>query len=101
MDEQDTLTFDGARFEAEAVQAVIAMGDGLARTICIARILVQNGRTIDLAGLDRGVGLLCAKALDLPSPAGRSLRPHLLALLTEADGLTEALQAQAQSSSPG
>ncbi len=96
MDDRTTPLFDADTFDADAMQAVIAMGDGLARTICIARILVQNGRTIDLAGLDRGVGLLCAKALDLPSEYGRSVRPHLIALLGEADSLTEALQSQAR-----
>ena len=89
-----TPPFDYDKFDAEAAQAVIAMGDGLARTICIARVLVENGRTIDLAGLDRGVGLLCAKALDLPAEIGRSVRPNLIALIAEVDRLTVALQAQ-------
>ena len=87
--------FDDAKFDADAIQAAIAMADGLARMICIARILVENGRTIDLAGLDRGIGLLCAKALDLPVDAGRLVRPSLLAVLGEADRLHEALQSQA------
>ena len=83
-------------FDAAATRAVLAMGEGLARTICIARALVENGRPVDLAGLDRGVGLLCAKALDLPAEAGRSVRPSLLTLLGEVDGLTAALRSQAQ-----
>ena len=87
--------FDHAGYDAQAAQAVIAMGEGLARTICIARILVEHGRTVDLIGLDRGVGLLCAKALDLPLEAGRAIRPHLAALLDEANTLTEALRSQA------
>ena len=72
------------------------MGEGLARTICIARILVEHGRTVDLAGLDRGVGLLCAKALDLPVEAGRTIRSHLAALLAEADVLAEALRSHTE-----
>ena len=88
------VPFDSAAFDAEAAQAVIAMSEGLGRTICIARTLVENGRTVDLAGLDRGVGLLCAKALDLPMVAGRTIQPHLLALLSEAESLTEALRRQ-------
>ena len=91
-----TPPFDSEKFDADAAQAIVAMGDGLARTICIARVLVENGRTVDLTGLDRGVGLLCAKALDLPPEIGRGVRPHLVSLLAEADGLTEALQLQAQ-----
>ena len=87
--------FDNAEYDAAAMRAVIAMSEDLARTVCIARALVDHGRTVDLAGLDRGVGLLCAKALDLPPASGRLLRPHLLALLAQADSLTEALRTQA------
>ena len=95
MDHRDNQLPDKTSFEHDALQAVITMGDGLARTICIAQVLLQNDRSIDLTGLDRGVGLLCAKALDLPHELGRSVRPHLLALLSEADRLTDALQTQA------
>ena len=88
------INFDHAGFDAAALRTAIGMSEGLARTICIARVLVENGRTVDMAGLDRGIGLLCAKALDLPLESGRELRPHLSALLTVVDQLTEALQAQ-------
>jgi hypothetical protein len=87
--------FDHTDYDAVASQAVIAMSEELGRTICVARVLVEHGRTIDLAGLDRGVGLLCAKALDLPQDAGRKIRAHLIVLLEEADSLTEALQTRA------
>ena len=79
-------------FDAVALRTVTAIGDGLAAAICIARVLVENGRTIDLTGLDRGVGLLVAKTLDLPLEQGRSLRPFLTALRDEAERLTAALQ---------
>ena len=79
-------------FEAQAIHTVVALSEGLGRTICIARALVENGRTIDLTGLDNGVGLLCAKALDLPAEAGRTVRHHLLGVLAEVDALTAALQ---------
>ena len=84
--------FDSSQYEAHAIDAIVAMVESLGRTICIARSLIENGRIVDLTGLDRGVGLLCAKTLDLPPEAGRGLRHHLLGLLTEADGLTAALQ---------
>ncbi|WP_158746014.1 hypothetical protein [Acidisphaera sp. L21] len=89
------FNFDNADYEANALKTAIGMAEGLARTICIARLLVENGRTVDMAGLDRGVGLLCAKALDLPPDSGRSLRPTLMMVLEEANGLTEAIQNQA------
>ena len=100
MEAPSLLTFDNAEYDAVALQGVIAMNDGLARTICIARVLVENGRQVDLAGLDRGVGLLCAKAFDLPPETGRSLRPHLIALLSAAELLTEALHAGHETSPP-
>ena len=87
--------FDTAEYDATAVKTAVGMAEGLARTICIARLLVENGRTVDMAGLDRGVGLLCAKALDLPPESGRGLRPLLMMVLTEANKLTEALRNQA------
>ena len=89
------FTSDAADFDATALQATIAMGEGLMRTMLIARLLVTNGRTVEMAGLEHGVGLLCAKSLDLPPEGGRSVRPHLIALLTELDALTEALRDQA------
>ena len=87
--------FESTDYEAAAMQAAVSMAEGLARTICIARLLVANGRTVDMAGLDRGVGLLCAKALDLEPEAGRQLRPTLITILAEADSLAEALREQA------
>ena len=50
--------FDSSDYDAAAIKTAISMADGLARTITIARLLVENGRTVDMAGLDRGVGLL-------------------------------------------
>ena len=96
MSSTDFFFVDTTAYDAEATQVVIAMSDELARTMCIARALVEHGRDIDLAGLDRGVGLLCAKTLDLPPEGGRAVRPHLEALAAEADRLTEALRTQAQ-----
>ncbi|MEJ1977528.1 MAG: hypothetical protein WDN49_16925 [Acetobacteraceae bacterium] len=31
---------------------MIAIGDGLTGAVCIARVLVEHGRVVDLAGLD-------------------------------------------------
>ena len=90
------FTSDTSDYDANAVQAAVSMAEGLSRTICIARLLVENGRTVDMVGLDRGVGLLCAKALDLPPDAGRGFRPSLMMVLAEANRLTEALRTQAE-----
>ena len=48
-----------------------AFADGVTQTLGVARGLVEAGRHVDLAGLEDQVGLLCAKALDLPPEEGR------------------------------
>ena len=92
MDSPTGLFFDHASYDAHALQSAIGMVEGLARTACIARMLVEHGRIVDMVGLDRGVGLVCARALDLPPDSGRELRPHLVSLLAETDRLTQALR---------
>ena len=69
-----------------------AYADDLARTLGVARGLVDAGRAVDLAGLEDQVGLLCAKALDLPRDEGRVMRGELVALLARLDGLSVALR---------
>ena len=96
MTDTDPFSFGAADYDMAEAQAVITMSEDLARTMCIARALVEHGRDIDLAGLDRGVGLLCAKALDLAPERGRTARPYLQAVAVEADRLAEALRTQAQ-----
>ena len=64
----------------------------LMRTIGVARALVRGGRTLNLAGMDDGVGLLCAQALDLPAARGRAMLPQLTAVLAEIDALSGALR---------
>lgn len=67
--------------------AAHAMADRIAGTLRVATALAQAGRRLDLDGLDRMLGRLCAGALDLPPAQGRQLRPRLVGLLTELDAL--------------
>ncbi len=83
---------DFSRFDDEAFAAALALRNGVQRTIGVAHALVAAGRVVDLTGLDRSVGLLCAKALDLPPNRRRDLQPHLLALRLEVETLTQALR---------
>jgi len=71
--------------------AASALADGIAATLRVARGLALAGRPVDLTGLDGMVGVLCARALDLPPAEGRCLRPRLAELLTELDTLGAAL----------
>ncbi|WP_158292426.1 hypothetical protein [Paracraurococcus ruber] len=60
-------------------------------TLAVARALVESGRRIDLQGLDAGAAVVCAAVEMLPPEHARPLRPALLALLDEVDGLGAAL----------
>ncbi len=70
---------------------VEALAEGVAATVRVARGLLEGRRQVEIAGLDRMVGLLCAKALDLPPDQGRQLRPRLLALEHDINRLGAAL----------
>jgi hypothetical protein len=77
-----------------------SLAGGIVTPIRLSRALVDTGRNVDLAGLDRVVGLLCAKALDLQPEQGRELVPELSAMLQEIDDLTAALTAAMAPSDP-
>ena len=72
-----------------AVQDAIA---AIASTLRLARSLLGTGRNLDIEGLDRMIGVLCARALDLPPEQGRTVRPNLALLLIELDTLSVAMQ---------
>ena len=69
-----------------------ALADGLGKTVSVARALAASGRAVDLDGLDRHIGLLCAKALDLPPEIGRTQRVCLIKLRDDLDDLTALLR---------
>ena len=69
-----------------------AFADGVTQTLSVARGLVEAGRHVDLAGLEDQIGLLCAKALDLPPAEGRAVRDDLIALLARVEALSGALR---------
>jgi hypothetical protein len=71
-----------------AVRAAIEAMDG---TLAMARALVEGGRRIDLAGLEREATSICAAVMALEAEQGRSLRPALESLLRQVDGLAARL----------
>ena len=73
--------------------AVQEMITSVAAILQIARLLLNAGRQVDIQGLDRVVGILCARALDLPPDQGRLVRPSLAILLIELDTLSVAMNA--------
>ncbi len=68
-----------------------AFADGVTQTLGVARGLVDAGRYVDLAGLEDQIGLLCAKALDLPPEDGRTVRGELATVLVRVEALSSAL----------
>ena len=74
--------------KADSVQAAI---DSLRGTVTMARVLVQSGRTIDLAGLDAEAATLCQRVAQLPRALGQKLRPGLVALVQDIEGLAATL----------
>jgi hypothetical protein len=68
-----------------------AFADDVTQTIGVARGLVEAGRYVDLAGLEDQIGLLCAKALDLPPAEGRAIRDDLIGMLARVEALSTAL----------
>lgn len=68
-----------------------AFADGVTQTLSVARGLVEAGRSVDLAGLEDQIGLLCAKALDLQPAEGRIMRTELIAVLARVEALSVAL----------
>lgn len=72
---------------------LVTFADRLARTLSVARALILSGRTVDLAGIEDGIGLLCAKTLDLAPDEARAMLPTLLAMRGEVESLTAVLHA--------
>ncbi len=74
--------------KADTVQAAI---NSLRGTVTMAWVLVQSGRTIDLVGLDAEAATLCQRVEQLPRTLGLKLRPALVALVQDIEGLAATL----------
>ncbi len=82
---------ENSRVECLELEASLAIAEGLRQSLGLARALAGRGRAIELDGVQGGVGLLCAKALDLPPDQGRTLRIALISLRDEIDRLSAAM----------
>jgi hypothetical protein len=83
---------------SDAAQDPAAAGDGgmettamvvetMAATLLLARALLAAGHRIDLDGVEREIGDLCAETVGLPRADGQALRPALEHLLREVEAL--------------
>lgn len=77
------------------VDRLAALGERLARTVSVARALTVARREVELAGLEDGVGMLCAQTLDLLPDEARAMVPVLTELLAQLDALSLAIHAAA------
>jgi hypothetical protein len=73
---------------------VLALSERTLRMIRVAHALAQSERTVDLQGLQRQVGLLCAKALDLPPEQAGFARLELHRLVQGIDALEQTMRNQ-------
>jgi len=88
------FSFTGTEKADQArLEQVRGLSAGIARVLDLAVILAKSGRRIDLVGIDRKVGLLCAQALDLPPELGRELVAALQAQIATLDQLTGLIRA--------
>jgi hypothetical protein len=84
----DSLDRPAGWHDGAAYERLVTLAERLSRTVAIARGLTAASRVVDLTGLEDGVGLLCAQALDLDPTASRRLVPALLELRAQIDGLS-------------
>jgi hypothetical protein len=85
------LAEESSCFPDEPAEAVRNFARSLAGTARLACALAEAGERIDLAGLTRHVGLLCARALDLSPEQGREIRAELMTLRIDLETLAHAL----------
>jgi hypothetical protein len=77
--------------EFAPLEALISYLEDMSNTLSIVCRLIEDGRAVDLAGLDGQIGLLCAKALDLPQAQWPVFRPELIRLLAQVDAVCLAM----------
>lgn len=83
-----------------ATLAAFAAIDSLRGTLQVARALAQGGRAIELDGLEAQAARLCIAIGLLPPETARPLRPALLGLVRDVDGLRAALPCPSEPPDP-
>ena len=81
------LTFPSPGLDFDPEAEVLALSEQTARMIAVAQALVASQRHVDIQGLQDHVGLLCAKALDLPTSKTGFLKLELMRLASGLDAL--------------
>lgn len=71
----------------DAERELLALAEQTLRIIRIAEVLSHSGRPVDLDGIQHQVGVLCAKALDLPPGQAGFAKLELRRLVERLDSL--------------
>lgn len=80
--------------EFDPEREFVALSEQTRRIVSVAQAMVASLRPVDLAGFEANVGLLCAKALDLPPDKAPAARLELSRLLTGLHALELAIREQ-------
>ena len=84
---------DADHTELEAPpENLVTLAERLIRTLAVGRAPIVAGRTVDMSGIQDGIGLLCAKTLDLSHRQGKQMLPALLELTAQIDSMSQALR---------
>jgi hypothetical protein len=73
------------------------LAERLTRTLGVARALIISGRTVDMNGIQDGIGVLCAKTLDLPHDQARDMLPALHEIAAQVESLAAVLHPPGES----
>ena len=84
---------EAAAMPAASVQRLVGLAARLSHTLALGRALLQGGRRVDLTGIDDGVGVLCAQALDLGHDDALVVVPALREVLAQLELLAASLKA--------
>jgi hypothetical protein len=78
----------------DPVAQIVALAEQVSRMLAIAGALAASRRRVDLDGLQNNVGLLCARALDLPPQEAGLARAEMIRLVAGLDALTATMRGQ-------
>lgn len=71
---------------------MLALSEQIFRMVAVAQAMVASNRRVDLDGLQHQVGVVCAKALDLPPARAGLARLELQRLVAGLDALHAAMR---------
>ena len=89
------LPFPAPELDFDPVAEVLALSEQTARMIAVTQALVLSQRHVDVQGLQNHVGLLCAKALDLPASQTGFIKLELERLASGLDALNASMRENA------